>query len=91
VYVRRHWRWTIRLGMGFALNVGLVAPFFKGIPLHSYWNSFGSPLLLSCLALYIAFLCKGAWAYIHWLHLKETRRSEWSYLKATRRLKDKHS
>lgn len=85
-YVRRHWRWTIRLGIGLVLNVVLIIPFFKGMPLHNYWKSIGNPSLLSCLALYIAFLFEGAWTYIHWQSLKQTRQSEWAYLKSTRRL-----
>jgi hypothetical protein len=83
-YVRRHRRWTIRLGLAFLLNAAAVSPFFAGMPLHNYWRAVGAPLLLLCLLLSIAFVSEAGWTFIHWQALREWRQLEWSYLEETR-------
>ena len=89
-YVRRHVRWTIRWGVAFILNVCLITPFFAGMPWHDYWHSIGNPLLFLCLCIFIALIFEAGWTFTHWQALREFRRSEWSYLKATRKIESEN-
>lgn len=90
-YVRRHLRWTVRLVIAFIVNVCLISPFFAGMPWHSYWRSVGNPLLLLCLVIFLALVFEAGWTFTHWQALRDFRRAEWSYLKATRKVEpEKH-
>lgn len=87
-YVSRHCRWTVSLGVGFAVNVVLILPFFAGMPWHRYWSSIGNILLFLCLLLFLAFISEAGWTLIQWQYLRELRRIELSYIKETRRVGD---
>ncbi len=87
-YVSRHCRWTVSLGVGFAVNVVLILPFFAGMPWHRYWSNIGNILLFLCLLLFLAFISEAGWTLIQWQYLRELRRIELSYIKETRRVGD---
>ena len=85
-YVRRHFRRTARLGVAFVLNVGLITPFFAGMPWHRYQPRLGNLLLFLCAGIFLAFLFEAGVTFNYWRALRRLRQSEWSYLKATRKV-----
>lgn len=64
--VRRHVRWTILCGIGFAVTAAAVTPFLAGFPLHDYWNSAGKYLLLLCMGFFIVFIFEAGFTYVLW-------------------------
>lgn len=73
--VRRHKRWTLFAGIGFLATAGLVAPFFKGGPLHK-WNVAGDYLLLLCLGFFIAMVFEAAFTWVLWSSRRDLDRLE---------------
>jgi hypothetical protein len=74
--VRRHKRWTLFAGIGFLATAGLVVLFFKGFPLHAYWDAAGQYLLLLCLCFFIAMVFEAAFTWVLWSSRRDLNRSE---------------
>jgi hypothetical protein len=81
--VRRHRRYTVLLGVAFATSVLFILPFLAGNPWHKYWRQIGSPLLLLCLILWIAFVFEAGMLFVFWSSVRDVRKVERSLTDGT--------
>jgi hypothetical protein len=76
VSMRRHRRWTIYAGVGFAVTSALLVPFLDENPLNKYWNVGGKYLLLLCMCFFLALIFEAAITWICWSYLRDSARTE---------------
>ena|ERR1017187_567605 len=72
--VRHRTKWAIYTTAAFLLSCASVVPFFRGFPLHAYWESFGKFFLLLSMSLLLPFVFFAGRAINAWFFVREVEK-----------------
>jgi hypothetical protein len=66
-------RRTLWLGIGFALCIGILAPYFEDHPLHQRPGSWPDLLVFLAMCFGVAFVWAAGMMYVFWKYLRDIR------------------
>jgi hypothetical protein len=71
----RSWkRRTLWLGVALVVNIGAIAPFAEGQPLHQYAGSSTKILVYLAMCLLAVFMFSAGTSYVVWNYLRDIRK-----------------